>query len=326
MRRVPSIAAQLSRLRKTGWVIDAPRQRLAATYSIVARDSNTGELGVAVQSNYFSVGTDVTWAEPGVGAVATQAIVDVAYGPRGLALMSKGATAQEALDALVAKDPSAALRQVGMVDAEGRVAAYTGLACVPARADVQGDGFSVQGNMLKSDSVWQAMGPAFEAAEEAGGDLAERLMIVLEAAEEAGGDLRGRQSAALLVVSGDRPEHSWEGRLFDLHVEDHPRPLKELRRLLTVRRSYADFERAREKIAAGDIEAALVLVGQARELNPDDMQFSFWTGVALANLGRADEARHWLNEAFDDSEVWRELGRRLCEAGMYSGDRNLLEP
>lgn len=303
--------------------MDTSHPRLAATYSIVARDALTGELGVAVQSNYFSVGTDVSWAEPGVGAVATQSIVEVAYGPKGLALMAGGASARQALDTLVAQDPAAALRQVAMLDASGGVAAFTGTSCVRACADVQGAGYSVQGNMLKSDGVWQSMGSAFETAE---GDLAERLMIALEVAERAGGDVRGRQSAALLVVAGDRPENAWEGRIFDLHVEDHPHPLEELRRLLTIRRAHALFKKARAEFGAGRLEGALELVRQARELHPGDVQFCFWAGVALANSGRPEQARVWLDQAFGDSDVWRELGRRLCEVGMYTGDRSLLEP
>ncbi len=303
--------------------MDPHRSRLAATYSIVARDVNTGELAVAVQSNYFSVGTDVSWAEPGVGAIATQAIVEVAYGPKGLELLSAGASAQEALDELVAMDPGAALRQVGIVDSSGRVAAYTGGACVSACAHRLGDGFSVQGNMLASDAVWEAMGPAFETTT---GDLADRLMAALEAAERAGGDVRGRQSAALLVVSGERPENSWEGRRIDLHVEDHAQPLQELRRLLTVRRAYSLFEQARATFATDDLDTALELVAQARALQPDDVQFVFWTGVALANSGRDAQARDWLNEAFRSGDAWRELGRRLCETGMFIGNPDLLEP
>ncbi len=297
--------------------------RLAATYSIVARDSETGEFGVAVQSNYFSVGTDVSWAEPGVGAIATQSIVEVAYGPKGLELLAGGLSAQEALERMLAEDPGAPLRQVGIVDAAGRVAAHTGRACVPACAHAFGDGYSVQGNMLASDDVWKAMGPAFEGAE---GDLAERLMVALEAAEGAGGDVRGRQSAALLVVSGERPENPWEGRRIDLHVEDDPHPLRELRRLLTIRRAHALFDRARQTFGAGNLDAALELVAQARELQPGNVQFCFWTGVALANAGRDLEARRWLEEAFGAAETWRELARRLREVGIFTGDPGLLEP
>jgi uncharacterized Ntn-hydrolase superfamily protein len=310
-------------MRENGRSLNPHPDRLAATYSIVARDLRTGELGVAVQSSYFSVGTDVSWAQPGVGAIATQAIVEVAYGPLGLALLARGATAQEALGELVARDPLAALRQVAIVDASGRVAAHTGAACVSACAHALGDGYSVQGNMLTSDLVWRAMVPAFEQCE---GDLAERLMASLEAAEQAGGDVRGRQSAALLVVTGERPENPWEGRSFDLHVEDHPRPLEELRRLLTLKRAYALFQEARRTFGAGDLEGALQMVAMARKLQPGDPQFAFWTGVALANSGRPEQARKWLGEAFRESGVWRELGRRLQEAGLFTGDPGLLEP
>jgi len=305
-----------------GIAIDVHRARLAATYSIVARDPETGELGVAVQSNYFSVGTEVSWAEPGVGAIATQSIVEVSYGPKGLELLAGGLPAQEALERLVAQDPGAPLRQVGIVDSAGRVAAHTGSACVSACAHAFGDGYCVQGNMLASNAVWEAMGPAFEQAE---GDLAERLMAALEAAERAGGDVRGRQSAALLVVSGERPENPWEGRRIDLHVEDDPSPLEELRRLLTIRRAYTLFERARAKIGSGDVDGALELVTTARKLHPENVQFTFWTGVALANAGRGPEARHWLNEAFAAAETWRELARRLCDVGIYTGDPDLID-
>jgi uncharacterized Ntn-hydrolase superfamily protein len=297
--------------------------RLAATYSIVARDAETGELGVAVQSNYFSVGTEVSWTQPGVGAIATQSIVEVAYGPKGLELLAEGLSAREALDRLLAADPGAALRQVGIVDAKGGVAAHTGAACVPACAHVLGEGYSVQGNMLESDAVWQAMGPAFERAQ---GDLAERLMVTLEAAESAGGDVRGRQSAALIVSSGERVENAWEGRPIQLHVEESPRPLEELRRLLTIRRAYTLFEEARDSIGAGDMDRGLELVGRALELRPGDPQFSFWTGVALANAGRDEEARRFLQQSFHAGDSWRQLALRLQQVGLYSGQPELLEP
>lgn len=306
----------------TQLAVESHPGRLAATYSIVARDPRSGEFGVAVQSSYFSVGTDVSWAEAGVGAIATQAIVEVAHGPRGLELLANGASAADALDELLARDQMPALRQVGIIDPQGRAAVHTGSACVSAQGHAVGPGYAVQGNMLTSDAVWEAMGPAFEKAD---GDLAERLMVALEAAEHAGGDVRGRQSAALLVVCGERPARAWQGRRFDLHVEDHPRPLEELRRLLTIRRAYMLFDEARRTFGVGDVDGALALVTLARQLRPREVQFSFWTGVALANSGRPEQARVWLAEAFRDSDVWRELGRRLCEAGLYTGDRDLLE-
>jgi uncharacterized Ntn-hydrolase superfamily protein len=317
----PVDPAALGAVQRRGSMDPFPAE-FAATYSIVARDPASGEMGVAVQSNNFSVGTVVSWAEPGVGAVATQSIVEVSYGPKGLELLAKGLAADEALKMLVQQDSGAPLRQVGMVDVHGRVAAHTGQACVPACGHVFGAGYSVQGNMLASDSVWKAMGPAFEAAE---GDLADRLMAALEAAETAGGDVRGRQSAALLVVAGERPQNAWEGRRIDLHVEDDPRPLDELRRLLTIRRAHDLFEEGRAMVGSGDIDGALAKVVRARELQPDNVQFSFWAGVALANAGRDAEARVWFDEAFAVSPVWRELGRRLCIVGIYSGDPALLE-
>jgi uncharacterized Ntn-hydrolase superfamily protein len=330
MSRPPPGSDYAAGVAATGLTLSENRQtmkstssRLAATYSIVARDARTGELGVAVQSNYFSVGTDVSWALAGVGAIATQSIVEVAYGPIGLDHLARGASSAAVLEELVSRDPAAALRQVAIVDAQGRVAAHTGAACVPACAHAIGDGFSVQGNMLASDAVWQAMGPAFETAE---GDLADRLMAALEVGERAGGDVRGRQSAALLVVSGMRTEHAFEGRSFDLHVQHHTRPLEELRRLLTIRRAYTLFDAARRTFATGEVDQALQLVAAARAMYPDEVQFCFWTGVALANSGRADQARRWLGEAFRVNASWRELGRRLRTVGLYTGDPELLEP
>lgn len=296
---------------------------LVATYSIVARDADSGALGVAVQSCYFSVGTEVSWSEPGVGAVATQAIHEVAHGPRGLAHLATGADAQQTLEFLLESDPGAVLRQLAVVDAKGQAAAHTGAMCVPACGHHVGDGYSVQGNMLESDAVWQAMGPAYEQAE---GDFVERLMAALEAAERAGGDVRGRQSAALLVTSHERTPNVWEGRLFDVQVEDHPQPLEELRRMIGVKRAYTFFESARAQFGSGDAEAALALIEQALELRPGDPQFTFWAGLGLANLGRDAEARSYLEQSFAADEGWRRFGLRLQDLGLFSGNAALLEP
>ncbi|HEX5635353.1 MAG TPA: DUF1028 domain-containing protein, partial [Gemmatimonadales bacterium] len=205
---------------------------LAHTYSIVARDPKTGDLGVAVQSHYFSVGPIVPWAESGVGAVATQSLVLVDYGPRGLELMRKGLTARQALDSLLAADAHREGRQVAMVDANGNVAAFTGPSCIPDAGDAQGEQFSCQANLMANAKVWPAMKAAFEKAE---GDLAERMMVALEAAEKAGGDIRGRQSAAMLVVKAKPSGKPWNDVLVNLRVEDHAEPLVELRRLLRLR-------------------------------------------------------------------------------------------
>ncbi len=297
--------------------------RLAATYSIVARDPITGEIGVGVQSHYFSVGTAVPWAEPGVGAVATQSIIEVSYGPKGLALLANGASAPEVLAELVERDPGRALRQVAIIDCEGRVACHSGALCIPAFGHAQGRGWSAQGNTLRSDAVWQAMGPAFERSQ---GSLAERLLAALEAAEVAGGDVRGRQSAAIFVVARERPANSWEGRIVDLHVEHHARPLEELRRLLTIHGAHRLFAEARQLFGTGEFEQALLLLEQARKLQPDDVEFAFWTGVAFANAGRTEEARRWLGEAYAADASWRELARRLAGIGLFSGGAELVEP
>ena len=208
-------------------IADVPL-RPVNTYSIVARDAETGELGVAVQSHWFSVGSIVIWAEPGVGAVATQSFVEPEYGPLGLHLMRSGKNASQALDALIGIDKHANVRQVGMVDANGSVANYTGEKAIVEYCDRVGDGFAVQANLMWKSTVCDAMATAYESAS---GDLGERLMAALEAGEGEGGDIRGKQSAALLVVSGDRNQPAWGGRVFDLRVEDHSEPLVELRRL-----------------------------------------------------------------------------------------------
>jgi len=299
---------------------DAPR--LAATYSIVARDATSGELGVGVQSHYFSVGSAVPWAQPGVGAVATQSIIEISYGPKGLEQLSAGGHAPAVLAALVAQDPGSALRQVAVIDAKGCVACHSGALCIPAFGQTQGEGWSAQGNTLRSDAVWQAMGPAFERSR---GPLAGRLLATLEAAEAAGGDVRGRESAAIVVVSGDRPRNAWEGRLVDLHVEHHARPLEELRRLLRIHRAHGCFSEAQRHFGTGNFEAALGLLEEARRLKPDDVEFAFWTGVAFANAGRRAEARRWLEEAYAADASWRELARRLATIGLFSGGAELID-
>src|SRR5687767_6362534 len=228
--------------------------RPVATYSIVARDSATGEIGVAVQSHWFSVGTLVPWAEAGVGAVATQSFVDPRYGPLGLELMRLGRSAPEALRALVSSDADSAVRQVAMIDAQGRVAAFTGTRAIRAAGQHTGRQYSVQANLMEKPSVWPAMARAFESAR---GDLAERLLAALEAAEREGGDIRGRQSAAIVVVSGASSNRPWVDRLVDLRVEDHPQPIAELRRLVTLSRLYRRMNEGDEWVTKNDIPKAV---------------------------------------------------------------------
>ncbi|MEX1171362.1 MAG: DUF1028 domain-containing protein [Chloroflexota bacterium] len=255
------------------------------TYSIVARDPATGELGVAVQTRWPFVGETVPWAEPGVGAVATQSFAEKRYGPLGLERMRAGASAPEALAALLAEDDDREVRQVGMVDGRGRSASFTGSRCVFAAGHVTADGVAIQANMMERPSVWPAMADAFGRAS---GDLAHRLVSALRAAESEGGDVRGRQSAALVVVPADGP--AW-ARRFDVRVDDHPAPLDELERLLRVARAYEAFDRADAPSLAGDFAAAAAAMEEAHALAPDDDQITLWTALMVGGNGDMDRAR-----------------------------------
>ena len=297
-------------------------ERPVSTYSIVARDPATGELGVAVQSHWFSVGSVVTWAEPGVGAVATQSFVEVSYGPLGLELMQAGKTAQQALAALLAADPHPEVRQVAMVDRHGDVAVHTGESCIAAAGHQTGEQYSVQANLMERDTVWAAMARAYESSE---GDLAERLMSALEAAEAEGGDIRGRQSAALLVVPATGAGKPWRETTVDLRVEDHPRPLEELRRLLRVHRAYQHMNRGDERMAEEDVEAALEEYAAAAGLYPESLEIRYWQAVTLTGSGRLDEALPIFAEVFAGDARWRELTPRLVPAGLLPQDPALLE-
>jgi uncharacterized Ntn-hydrolase superfamily protein len=289
------------------------------TYSIVAVDSATGEIGAAVQSHWFSVGSIVTWAEPGVGAVATQSFVNPAYGPRGLYLMGSGVPAPEALAALLRADPDSQVRQVAMIDAAGRAAAHTGSRNIPAAGNHVARWYSVQANLMRSEAVWPAMARAFESTP---GDLAERLLAAMEAAEAEGGDIRGKQSAALVVVSGDRNAPSWE-KLYDLRVEDSPDPLGELRRLLQVARAYRAATDGDNYLTAGNVDSALAAYGRAAALLSDEAtngELVYWQAVTLADLGQVDEAIPLFRRAFAQDESWIELLWRLPKVGLFGAD------
>ena len=292
------------------------------TYSIVARDAETGELGAAVQSHWFSVGSIVIWAEPGIGAVATQSFAEPSYGPLGLELMRAGKSAGQALTSLLASDEHEDVRQVGMVDARGSAANHTGSNAIIEHCDLTGYGYAVQANMMWKPTVCQAMAAAYDNAE---GDLAERLMRALEAAEGEGGDIRGKQSAALLVVSGDSSEPAWGGRIFDLRIEDHPEPLDELRRLLTMARAYRLMNEGDEHVTNGDIGQAVAAYSGAQELVPDSHEMVFWHAATLAAAGEVDSALPLFREAFDAWPRWRELVQRLPAAGILPDDPELMD-
>jgi uncharacterized Ntn-hydrolase superfamily protein len=291
------------------------------TYSIVARDDRTGQLGVAVQSHYFGVGSLVTWAEAGAGAVATQSVAGPTYGPRGLGLMRDGASAPEALHRLLADDELEPARQVALLDRHGRVAAHTGSRCISEAGHRVADGVSAQANLMQRATVPDAMVAAFRASD---GDLAERLLAALDAAEREGGDLRGRQSAALLVVAARASGDPSEDRLFDLRVEDHDEPLGELRRLVGLRRAYARVEAGDELAAAGDVESALDQYARAHDEQPDNAELAFWHGVALAAAGREEQGRAQLEHAYREGDGWRELLRRLPDAKLFPDDEDLV--
>ena len=275
------------------------------TYSIVALDPDTGELGAAVQSHWFSVGSLCTWARPGVGAVATQSVVEPAHGPNALDRMERGDSAAEALEALLGEDALRTVRQVGVVDARGGVAVSTGPDCIAHAGDATGATWSCQANMMERDTVPAAMSAAFEAAT---GDLAARLMAALQAAQGEGGDVRGRQSAALLVVPS--AGEAWRARV-DLRVDDHDDPLAELERLLGLWRAYELAGAADELMAAGRAGEAGALYRRAAELAPRSDELLFWAGLAIAHAGDLDEGVEAVRRAAEVKPNWLVLLDRL---------------
>ncbi|MFQ5500808.1 MAG: DUF1028 domain-containing protein [Phycisphaerae bacterium] len=303
--------------------LSKPR-RPVSTYSIVARDTSTGEIGVAVQSHWFSVGAVVPWAEAGVGAVATQSLVDPSYGPLGLEFMRAGRAAPDALKALVAGDPGRAVRQVAMIDAKGRVAAHTGEKCIqPAGHVVDTDvHFSVQANLMSNETIWPSMAKAYRQAE---GDLADRMIAALEAAQTAGGDIRGRQSAALLIVSGQSTGKPWVDRRFDLRVEDHPQPVQELKRLVQLQRAYLHMNEGDLAIEHKDFASANREYTAAEKLAPHLVEIPFWRAVTLASNDRLEEALPIFKSVFKRERVWVELVPRLVRSELLPNDPALIK-
>ena len=319
------------------------------TFSIVARDPKTGEMGVAVQSHWFAVGQIVPWAEAGVGAIATQSFVDPSYGQLGLDLLRTGKTAPEALRGLLGADASCEVRQVAMVDASGNVATFTGARDIQAAGGVASNGtaahvacgnvggelsigrdFSAQANLMSNENIWPAMAKAYAAST---GDLADRLLAALDAAQAAGGDIRGRQSAALIVVSGKSTGKRWQDEIFNLRVDDQPEPLRELRRLVALQRAYNhmnagdlatehnDNEGAlREYSAAEQIASTTAGVPQSRYA-----EMIFWHAVALVNMKRVDESLPLFAKAFGLEPSWRVLTPRLPKAALLPDDPKLIE-
>lgn len=292
------------------------QEPFAHTYSIVARDPKTGDMAVGVQSHWFSVGTAVSWAEAGVGAIATQSFVNKSFGPRGLALLKSGKTARQALDELLAADEGREVRQVAIVDSKGNVATHTGQKCVDMAGHQQGAGFSVQANMMLSDKVWPAMAKAFE--QNARLPLAERVLAALDAAQAQGGDIRGRQSAALLVVRGQASAAPWDDRLVDLRVDDAPEPLRELRRLLQLQRAYDHMNAGDLAVEKNDMPTAVREYQTAEQAFPDNLEMRYWHAITLANKGQLAEAKKLLGPIFRQEPNWRTLTQRLPKVGLLT--------
>ncbi|MBT4684842.1 MAG: DUF1028 domain-containing protein [Candidatus Marinimicrobia bacterium] len=300
-------------------------KRPVSTYSIVARDPDTGQLGVAVQSHWFSVGPLVAWAEPGVGAVATQSFIDPNYGPLGLELMKAGRTSQETMDALVSTDSGKDVRQVGMIDANGNTAVFTGNNTIPYAGHKMGENYSVQANLMEKPTVWDAMAHAFESSD---GDLAEKLLVALEAAQREGGDIRGKQSAAILVVSGDATGFPWIDRIFDLRIADHPTPVKELRRLVQLKRAYLKLNEGDEWVTKHQMEKAVSAYEIATSLVEDKQtngEAPFWVGVTLIEAHQIEESYPYFRRAYRQDKSWAELINRLPAAGLLPDDKILLK-
>jgi uncharacterized Ntn-hydrolase superfamily protein len=287
----------------------------AHTYSIVARDPVTGEMGSAVQSHWFSVGSVVIWGEAGVGMVATQSFVNVSFGVRGLELLKSGLTPQQVVDSLLSTDEGREFRQLAVIDGKNKPASYTGKNCIPSAGNIVGDDFSVQANLMLNDKVWPAMEKAFRETKE---PLAERMIAALEAAQNEGGDIRGKQSAAILVVKGKSTGKVWEDRLIDLRVEDHAEPVKELKRLLKVHRAYEHMNAGDLAVEKGNMELAMKEYSSAEEMFPENLEMKYWHAVTLANIGKIDDALSLFREVFSADENWRILTERLPKVKLLT--------
>ena len=295
--------------------------RPVATYSIVAMDEATGELGVAVQSHWFSVGSLVPWAKAGVGAVATQSFVKVDYGPDGLRLMESGMTATKALEILISQDDGEAVRQIGMIDFNGNVTAHTGNRCIEHAGHIIGENYSVQANIMAKSTVPKAMAKAFDNSK---GDLADRMMTALEAAQAEGGDIRGKQSAAMLIVSGDPTGVVWKDTKLSLRIEDHSTPLIELKRLIRIHRAYQHANMGDHYMETEEIEKALLEYKKAEQYYPENAELPYWSAITLVNANRLDDALPIFESVFQRNPNLKEMTPRLIKSGLLKDDKEIL--
>ena len=291
------------------------------TYSIVAYDSTTGQFGAAVQSHWFKV-ADVIWAEPGVGAVATQSLVEFSYGPLGLEMMKNGKSAKQALDGLLASDENNQVRQVAMIDKNGTVITHTGDNCIAEAGHVTGHHYSVQANLMEKNTVWQAMADAYESTE---GDLATRMLAAMDAAQAEGGDIRGKQSAAMIVVRAEPTGKSWEDKLIDVRVDDSEEPLKELRRLVNISRAYEHMNKGDEYITAKDFENAKKEYEIAVELSGGNLEILYWFAVTLTTEGEIDKALPIYKKIFEQDKNWQILIPRLVTSEILPNDTTVIK-
>ena len=302
---------------------EKPNDPLAHTYSIVARDANTGEMAVAVQSHWFSVGTAVSWGEAGVGVVATQSFTNKSFGIRGLELLKQGKSPQEALAILLSDDEGRDFRQVAILDKQGRVATHTGKSCIDYAGHSNGENFSVQANMMLNDKVVPAMEKAWQ--ENNTMPLAERMVAVLQAAQNAGGDIRGKQSAALMIVAPQASNEPWNDKLLDLRVDDAENPVKEIDRLLKVFRAYEHMNKGDLYVEKNEMKSAMEEYNAAMKMFPENLEMQYWTAITLANDKQIDRAAEMLQNIYKRDENWRMLTRRLPKVGLLNVSENDLK-
>jgi len=296
--------------------------KIKHTYSIIALSDDHSEIGVAVQSHWFAVGAICPWVTPGIGAITTQSMAEVSYGPKGMDLLRIGNNAKQTLGLLLADDVEKELRQVAVIDAKGMVATHTGKRCIAEAGHQSGKNYSVQANMMLNNTVWQAMASAFETTD---GRLALRLFAALEAAQDEGGDIRGKQSAAIIVADNIRDEQPWSHFTTNLRVDDHPQPLSELRRLLDVEQAYELMNVGDGLIAKGDFVAAKEKYAMAARLAPDIEELPFWEAVTLTEMGEIEQALPIFKKVFSLNRNWILLVQRLPASGLLPQDSEVMK-